>query len=97
MTQLHEASSVGDLPSLEEGLKAGLDPNEPDIHWGSRTPLHVACASGHKKIVYVLLQAGAFPDSLTNVGWTPAHFAAEGGNSTIKRANASMHAQHLIY
>ena len=81
MTQLHEASSVGDLPSLEEGLKAGLDPNEPDVHWGSRIPLHVACASEQKRIAYVLLQAGANPNSLTSIGWSPAHFASEGGNS----------------
>ena len=79
MTQLHEASSIGDLVSLEEGLKAGLDPSEPDNHWGDRAPLHVACASGHKKIVYLLLQSGANPNSLTNTGWTPAHFACEGG------------------
>ena len=79
MTELHEAASTGDLLRLEEALKAGQNPNEPDSHWGGRTPLHVACSLGHKKCVYVLLQAGGNPNALTDTGWTPAHFACEGG------------------
>ena len=44
MTELHEAASLGDLERLEEALRKGLNPNEPDREWGDRTPLHIAVA-----------------------------------------------------
>ena len=83
MTEVHEAASIGDLLKLEEAIKKGQDLNEPDIYWGGRTALHVACASGYKKCVYVLLQAGCNPNAKTDVGWTPAHFACEGGTKSF--------------
>ena len=46
MTELHEAASLGDLEQLEEALKRGLSPNEPDVDWSSRTPLHIAAGNG---------------------------------------------------
>ena len=46
MTELHEAASLGDLERLEEALKKGLSPNEPDPEWGNRTPLHIAASKG---------------------------------------------------
>ena len=83
MTELHEAASTGDLLALQNVLKAGANPNEPDTHWGMRTALHVACSSGHKKIVYILLQEGSDINAVTDIGWTPAHFACEGGITFI--------------
>jgi ankyrin repeat protein len=80
MTELHEAASTGDLIGLQEALKGGRDPNEPDVHWGRRTPLHVACNFGHNKIVYILLKEKADPNLTTDIGWSPAHFACEGGH-----------------
>ena len=80
MSDLHEAASVGDLLKLEDAIKKGLDPDEADIDWGKRTPLHIACEFGHKKCVYVLLEtAGCKPNAKTETGRTPAHFACEGG------------------
>ena len=46
MSDLHEAASVGDLEKVEEALGKGMDPNEPDLEWGNRTPLHIAAANG---------------------------------------------------
>lgn len=79
MTDLHEAASNGDLLQLEEAIKQGQDIDEPDMDWGRRTPLHVACAVGSKKCAYVLLTKGCKPNVKTDSGWTPAHFACEGG------------------
>ena len=50
MTELHEAASLGDLERLEEALKRGLDPNEPDPEWSNRTPLHIAASKGLSNI-----------------------------------------------
>ena len=52
MTELHEATSLGDLERVEEVLKGGLNPNEPDSEWADRTPLHIAASNGY--IVYLL-------------------------------------------
>lgn len=79
MSELHEAASTGDLLRLEDALRRGLSPNEPDADWAGRTPLHIACAAGHKKCVFVLLKEGADPNAVTEYGWTAAHFACEGG------------------
>ena len=82
MTELHEAASIGDSLALQDALKKGEDPNEPDVHWGGRTALHVACDFGHNKCAYILLQAGSDSNIKTDTGWTPAHFACSGG--TVK-------------
>ena len=79
MSELHEASSDGDLERLEEGLTRAADPSEPDPEWGGKSPLHIACAGGHKKCVLVLLRAGAEVNARTDSGWTPAHCACETG------------------
>ena len=79
MSELHEAASTGDLVRVEDALKRGLSPDEPDIDWSGRTPLHIACAAGHKKCVYVLLKEGADPNAVTEYGWTAAHFSCEAG------------------
>lgn len=47
MTELHEATSLGDLERVEEALKRGLNPNEPDSEWADRTPLHIAASNGY--------------------------------------------------
>ena len=47
MTELHEAASLGDLERVEEALRKDLNPNEPDLEWGDRTPLHIAAANGY--------------------------------------------------
>lgn len=79
MSELHEAASTGNLEELEESLLKGQDPNEPDPEWGGKTPLHIACSTGNKKCVFVLLKAGANVNAVTETGWTPAHSACETG------------------
>uniref|UniRef100_A0A3Q4GPB9 Myosin motor domain-containing protein n=1 Tax=Neolamprologus brichardi TaxID=32507 RepID=A0A3Q4GPB9_NEOBR len=49
-------------------------PNEEGI-----TLLHIACASGYREVVSVLLQSGADPHPADNNFWTPLHLAAKYG------------------
>uniref|UniRef100_A0A8C6WNU7 Myosin XVI n=1 Tax=Neogobius melanostomus TaxID=47308 RepID=A0A8C6WNU7_9GOBI len=41
--------------------------------------LHIACASGYREVVAVLLERGADPHPADNHGWTPLHLAAKYG------------------
>lgn len=79
MSELHEAAFEGSLDVVEHCLEKGHNPSEPDQGWGSRTPLHLACGQGHVKCVLALLNAGASVNAVTDVGWSPAHYACETG------------------
>ncbi|CAH0027540.1 unnamed protein product [Clonostachys rhizophaga] len=48
-----------------------------------QTPLFVAAYKNHKKVVELLLDAGAEIDTPSNVGQTPLHTAAERGSHSI--------------
>lgn len=47
------------------------------------TLLHIACASGYKDVVAVLLESGADPHPADNHCWTPLHLAAKYGQTSI--------------
>ncbi|XP_072300740.1 unconventional myosin-XVI isoform X1 [Eucyclogobius newberryi] len=47
------------------------------------TLLHIACASGYRDVVAVLLESGVDPHSVDNHGWTPLHLAAKYGQTSI--------------
>ncbi|KAL3969838.1 prickle [Sarotherodon galilaeus] len=53
-------------------------PNEEGI-----TLLHIACASGYREVVSVLLQSGADPHPADNNFWTPLHLAAKYGQTSV--------------
>ena len=57
-------------------LKSGADPNVLNPFF---TPLHAACASGHKDIVQLLLKAKANVNALDRYGNTPLYNAARSG------------------
>ena len=82
MSELHEAAFSGNVVALEGGLQKGLSPNEPDLEWGNRTPLHIASAQGHRRCVFYLLAAGANVNVVSNTGWTAGHYACETGQVT---------------
>uniref|UniRef100_A0A671W4E0 Myosin XVI n=1 Tax=Sparus aurata TaxID=8175 RepID=A0A671W4E0_SPAAU len=47
------------------------------------TLLHIACASGYREVVSVLLESGADPHPADNNFWTPLHLAAKYGQTSI--------------
>ena len=47
MTELHQAAAAGDCDLVEELLKNNqCDPNQRDLDWNHKTPLHWAAAKG---------------------------------------------------
>ncbi|XP_061600045.1 ankyrin repeat domain-containing protein 66 isoform X2 [Cololabis saira] len=90
MTELHQAAAAGRCEEVEQFLRENkCSPNEKDVDWGNKTPLHWAAA---KEIVCVLLEHGARPSLRTEHGWTAAHYAAESGHLAVLRLLHHFHA-----
>ncbi|XP_077018106.1 ankyrin repeat domain-containing protein 66 [Tamandua tetradactyla] len=93
MTKLHQAVAAGDNNLVKKILKKGLcDPNYKDVDWNDRTPLHWAALKGQMEAMHLLIEHGARPCLVTDVGWTPAHFAAESGHLNMLKALHGLHA-----
>ncbi|KAF0044027.1 hypothetical protein F2P81_003185 [Scophthalmus maximus] len=93
MTELHQAAAAGDVERVEDILRQKkCSPNQRDIDWCYKTPLHWAAAKGFTETVRILIEHGARPCLRTDYGWTPAHFAAESGRLAVLRLLHSSHA-----
>ncbi|XP_069016969.1 ankyrin repeat domain-containing protein 66 [Embiotoca jacksoni] len=93
MTELHQAAAAGDYDQVEEILRQQrCNPNQRDIDWSCKTPLHWAAAKGHTEMVRILMEHGARPGLRTEHGWTAAHFAAESGRLAVLQLLHSLHA-----
>ncbi|KAG7465700.1 hypothetical protein MATL_G00156350 [Megalops atlanticus] len=93
MTELHQAAAAGDYDLVEEIVKKNkCNPNQKDIDWNCKTPLHWAAATGRADVVRLLVENGARACLRTDSGWTPAHFAAESGRLGVLRLLHSFHA-----
>ncbi|XP_030212274.1 ankyrin repeat domain-containing protein 66 isoform X2 [Gadus morhua] len=93
MTELHQAAAAGDCDLVEELLKNNqCDPNQRDLDWNHKTPLHWAAAKGQTEIVRLLVESGGRPCLRTDNGWTAAHFAAEAGRLGVLRLLHALHA-----
>ncbi|XP_067100045.1 ankyrin repeat domain-containing protein 66 [Osmerus mordax] len=92
MTELHQASASGDFELVLDILRKNLcDPNQRDIDWNGKTPLHWAAAKGQTETARILIENGARPCLRADNGWTPAHFAAESGRLGVLRLLHSLH------
>lgn len=67
------------LASAKLLFKYGADANAAATA-EMQTPLHVAAAGGHTKLVELLLKRGALPNALDSTGATPLHHAARSSN-----------------
>ncbi|MEQ2281298.1 hypothetical protein AMECASPLE_028835 [Ameca splendens] len=93
MTELHQAAAARDYEKVKEILtQQRCCPNQKDIDWSNKTPLHWAADTGDTEIIRILIQHGARPCLRTEHGWTPAHFAAESGRLEVLRLLHSLHA-----
>ncbi|XP_059907694.1 ankyrin repeat domain-containing protein 66 isoform X1 [Gadus macrocephalus] len=93
MTELHQAAAAGDCDLVEELLKNNqCDPNQRDLDWNHKTPLHWAAAKGQTEIVRLLVESGGRSCLRTDNGWTAAHFAAEAGRLGVLRLLHAFHA-----
>ncbi|XP_027856226.1 ankyrin repeat domain-containing protein 66 [Xiphophorus couchianus] len=93
MTELHQIVAAGDYEKVKEMLKnPKCNPNNKDVDWSYKTPLHWAAANGDTEIVKMLLENGANPCLKTAHGWTPAHYAAESGHLSTLRILHTFHA-----
>ncbi|KAK0153669.1 Ankyrin repeat domain-containing protein 66 [Merluccius polli] len=64
MTELHQAAAAGDCDRVEELLKNNTcDPNQRDVDWNHKTPLHWASA----KVIYLYIHLlfGQFRSSIS--------------------------------
>ncbi|CAJ1079539.1 unconventional myosin-XVI isoform X2 [Xyrichtys novacula] len=68
-------SDVRQLAATQGSLN---QPNDDGV-----TLLHIACASGYREVVSVLLESGADPHPADNSFWTPLHLAAKYGQTSI--------------
>ncbi|XP_076013405.1 ankyrin repeat domain-containing protein 66-like [Genypterus blacodes] len=93
MSELHEAAAAGNFDQVEELLRQNkCNPNQKDVDWSNKTPLHWAAAKGYTDIVRILMEHGARPCLRTDEGWTPAHYAAEYGQLAVLRLLHALHA-----
>lgn len=52
MSELHQAAAAGDLGQVETLLKLNkCNPNQKDVDWSYKTPLHWAAAGGRYGVV----------------------------------------------
>lgn len=78
---IHEASSQGDVATVEKLLRRGVDPSKKN--WQNSTPLHEAARGGHLDVVKVLIHNGADVNRGGDTYQKPLHVAAQAGHPEV--------------
>ncbi|XP_055949112.1 serine/threonine-protein phosphatase 6 regulatory ankyrin repeat subunit A-like [Argiope bruennichi] len=82
MSSLHDLITANDFSTLQDRLRAGVNPNTKDAR--GKTPLHIAVwkkeeheqkSEAHLQVVRDLIHFGADVNRTDNLGNTPLHFA----------------------
>ncbi|XP_053295375.1 unconventional myosin-XVI [Pleuronectes platessa] len=69
------------LSDVRQLVATGVSLSQPNKE--GVTLLHIACASGYREVVSVLLGSGADPHPADDNFWTPLHLAAKYGQTSI--------------
>jgi ankyrin repeat protein len=72
------AARKGEIDTLWAALEIRSEAGDTERN-DSRTPLHFAAESGHKKCVELVLHASAEKDAKEKESWTPLHLGARKG------------------
>ncbi|TNN63605.1 Unconventional myosin-XVI [Liparis tanakae] len=78
MKTQRRSAMLSDVRQLVATRGSLSQPNDDGV-----TLLHIACASGYREVVSVLLESGADPHPADNNFWTPLHLAAKYGQTSI--------------
>ncbi|CAH6787024.1 Myo16 [Phodopus roborovskii] len=83
------------LTDIRHFLSSGGDVNEKNDD--GVTLLHMACASGYKEVVVLILEHGGDLNQVDDGYWTPLHLAAKYGQTTLVKLLLSHQANpHLV-
>ncbi|XP_020610107.1 ankyrin repeat domain-containing protein 10-like isoform X2 [Orbicella faveolata] len=79
-TPAHWAAYFGKIDCVKRLVECGLNINVPEGRF-EQSATHLAAFAGHVNVLQWLLENGAFPQKVDNLGETPAHKAARSGNT----------------
>ncbi|EGC39798.1 hypothetical protein DICPUDRAFT_44993 [Dictyostelium purpureum] len=74
---LFKAVFDNNTKKVREMIDCGCDINMTEYDKGT-TPIHIACARGHKQVLELLVQRGCDVNVQDNRGWTPLHSLVTG-------------------
>merc|ERR1712126_804641 len=80
---LIEAAQQGNLDRVRRLVNDAHAPDVNELGPNDRTPLIFAASFGDPAIVQELVQAGALLDFQDNFGWSPLHWAADTGHTSV--------------
>jgi len=89
--------------SMEPNVNATEQINKKCTEFHSWAPLHYCANSGHAEVCRILLDNGAFMDSLDDIGRTPLHHASAKGHPEVvsllveRGANVDIRDDNFIY
>ncbi|KFO35059.1 Myosin-XVI [Fukomys damarensis] len=94
LRQLKLQRPMSMLADVKRFLSSGGNVNEKNEE--GVTLLHMACASGYKEVVSLILEHGGNLDVTDDQYWTPLHLAAKYGQDTLAQGAMSLHSPPLL-